>query len=335
MLEVHQLKVLIGKTLALNDVSIKVPQGELLVVLGPNGSGKSTLLRLIVGLLAPLAGSISWKGTVLSSARRIIVPPEKRNMGLLFQEGVLFPSLDVRANVALGLSEKSPASESRKLVRQALTMLGITHLEKRSVAELSGGEQQRVALARLIAQRPDVMLLDEPFHSLDQVDKRDLIDEMRNLVRTEGTTALFVTHDVVEAAALGDRVLIIDKGLSVQEGSFHQVYRHPADESVARFMGVVQSVSMDWALKHGIGLPEKFHGSKIFFRPEDLILESDAPDNGPLEVSSIRVTGVNTEVTIAFPDGKSLLSLVATGTIFVSPGQKVGARIVRHLNANF
>ena len=219
---------------ALHDVSIELAAGEVLAVLGSSGSGKSTLLRAIVGLDALSAGRVLLDGADLTG-----VPTHRRGIGLMFQDHVLFPHLDVADNVAFGLRMQRVARPAREhRVAELLDLVGLAGFGDRAVTSLSGGERQRVALARALAPEPAVLLLDEPMGSLDRSLRERLVDDLGALFDELGTTAVMVTHDHVEATALGDRLVVLDAGVIVQQGTPQSVAAAPLDTHIARLMGV-------------------------------------------------------------------------------------------------
>ncbi len=223
-----------GGTLAVDDVSFELAAGEFFCLLGPSGSGKSTLLRLIGGYLEPDSGSVCLHGRDVTR-----VPPEKRNAGMVFQNYALFPHLSALDNVAFGLRVKGVSKKEREArAHEMLDWVGLTHAERhRRPAQLSGGQQQRVALARALAFGPGLLMLDEPFANLDRSLRERLREEMREVQRRAGITAILVTHDRDEALALGDRIAVMHQGRLLQMGTPEQVYRQPANETVAGFLG--------------------------------------------------------------------------------------------------
>ncbi len=238
MLEIEQLTVCYGDTIALDRVDVTVADHEIVCVLGPSGSGKSTLLRATAGLEPPTHGRVRWDGDDLSE-----LPPHRRRFGLMFQDHALFPHRDVLGNVAFGLRMQrlsSTAVDSR--AREALARVGLAGFEHRRVRELSGGEQQRVALARALAPEPRLLMLDEPLGSLDRELRERLVGELRALFVTLAVTALFVTHDQDEAFALADRIVIMRAGKIEQVGAPEDVWRNPATEFAARFLGFANVV---------------------------------------------------------------------------------------------
>jgi thiamine transport system ATP-binding protein len=232
-LELRDVTVRFGNTTAVDGVSLAVPVGQVLGLLGPSGSGKSTLLRAIAGL-EPCAGEIRWDGASLAG-----VPAHRRGFALMFQDGQLFPHLDVAGNVGYALRIAGRPSSER--VGELLDIVGLAGFERRRVTELSGGEQQRVALARSLAASPRVLLLDEPLSALDRELRDRLGTELREILVSTGTTAILVTHDHEEAATVADRIGIMDAGRLLQTGSLAELRADPANARVARFLGVADA----------------------------------------------------------------------------------------------
>jgi iron(III) transport system ATP-binding protein len=219
----------------LRGVDLEVPAGSLTAVLGLSGGGKTTLLRVIAGFERAERGEVKLAGRPLDDGGSYVAP-EKRGIGYVPQEGALFPHLDVAGNVGFGLSRSERRGD---VVPELLEMVGIAHLSERLPHQLSGGEQQRVALARALARRPLVLLLDEPFSSLDASLRTRVREEVQGLIREQGVTTVLVTHDQVEALSLADSVAVLRDGTIVQQGAPAELYEHPADERVARFLGAV------------------------------------------------------------------------------------------------
>ena len=220
---------------AVNGLSLTVEKGEIFALLGPSGCGKTTTLRLVAGFEVPDSGSVVIRDEVMAGQGRL-VPPEERGVGIVFQDYALFPHLTVADNVGFGL-QRLAHSAQRDRVAQILELVGLQGFAGRYPHELSGGQQQRVALARALAPAPALILLDEPFSNLD-ADLRTLMrEEVEKILRTTGTTAIFVTHDQEEAFTLADRVGVLNKGRLEQIDAPEQIYHHPATRFVAEFVG--------------------------------------------------------------------------------------------------
>lgn len=228
-----------GATVVLRDLDLQLQQGELLCVLGPSGSGKSTLLKLLAGLEPLQTGTLKLGGQVIT--RDNCPPPENRAIGLVFQEHALFPHLSVEQNLAFGLSDLSDQERSQR-VEGLLTKTELDDLRSRLPSMLSGGQQQRVALARALAPQPEVLLLDEPFASVDVLLKARLREEMRSMLKELGSTSILVTHDPEDALMLADRVAVIVAGQLVQIGTPRQLWESPKHPFVAEVFAKQQLV---------------------------------------------------------------------------------------------
>ena len=221
-------------TATLADLSLAVATGELLVLLGASGSGKSTLLRLIAGLLEPTAGDIRFDGQSV-----VGLPAHRREAVLMFQKAYLFPFLSVADNIRFGLRVRGVAREQQRIaVQQMLALVELEGLERRFPAQLSGGQQQRVALARALVTQPRVLLLDEPFSSLDTSVRRSLQAAVRRIQRETGVTTVLVTHDLEEALSMADRVALLLDGRITAYGTPQQIYTRPPTLAAARFLGI-------------------------------------------------------------------------------------------------
>ena len=237
-LTLERIEVELDGRRILDDVSIDVAEGERLALLGPSGSGKSTALRVVAGLLRPSAGRVLLDGRDVTS-----VPAHRRGVGLVFQDAALFPHRDVAGNVGFGPRVAGLSQAERDLrVREALELVGLAGTERRDVTTLSGGEAQRVALARALAPRPEVLLLDEPLGALDGPLRRRLQTDLRALFERLSLTVVHVTHDVREAFELGDRVAVLRDGRIAQVASPDELWARPADDWVARFLGMTNVV---------------------------------------------------------------------------------------------
>ncbi len=232
------------KAFHLREIDLDIAVGEYVVVLGPTGAGKTVLLETIAGLLHPLQGCVSMDGQNITD-----IPPERRGIGFVYQDYALFPHLNVADNIAFGLKLRKDLGGLRRLlaprvitaerrVEEISRLLSIDHLLHRRPKTLSGGEQQRVALARALVIEPQLLLLDEPLSALDPETRMSLQRELARVHRELGTTTLHVTHDFEEAVALGDRIAVVHQGRIVQVGTPEDIFRRPANEFVARFVGV-------------------------------------------------------------------------------------------------
>ncbi len=248
-----------GELGAVNEVDLEIREGEFVVFLGPSGSGKTTLLRMIAGLEHPTSGEILIGGKVVND-----LTPRERRIAMVFQSYALYPHLSVYNNIAFPLkAQKVPKNLHREKVEWASSLLGIGSLLQRKPRELSGGERQRVALARAIVREPAVFLLDEPLSNLDAKLRLSAREELERFHRRVGTTTIYVTHDQVEAMAMGDRIMVLNKGVVRQLGTPKDVYDDPADTFVATFLG---SPPMNLIENDGI---------IIGFRPEHFRLSED------------------------------------------------------------
>jgi len=228
------VSVAYGDVVAVRDVTLGVAPGEVHVLLGRSGSGKTTLLRAIGGFERAHTGRISLDGQVVDDSAREVVPPEKRGIGVVFQDYALFPHMDVAKNVAFGMRPKDDAE-----VRSLLELIDLPSRASARPSELSGGEQQRVALARALASKPRLMLFDEPFSNLDPELRQSLRDETFEVVRRSGIAAILVTHSAAEAMDVADRISVLHKGELLQTGTPQQVYTSPVNLDAARALGAV------------------------------------------------------------------------------------------------
>jgi thiamine transport system ATP-binding protein len=305
MLRVTDVTVRFDGRAALDGVTLHLAEGEVVTVLGPSGSGKSTLLRVIAGLQRPDSGRVLLDGEDLAP-----VPPHRRGIGLVFQDHALFHHRDVGGNVAFGLRMRGdPSQEIEREVRELLGLVGLAGYEQRSVATLSGGEQQRVALARALAREPRVLLLDEPLGSLDRRLRDRLLEDLDRLFDELTVTALYVTHDQAEAFALGDRVAVMREGRVVQTGTPDALWAQPADEDVARFLGLAN-------VRDG-----------TVIRPEAVRvagLADGGPGDGVIE-AAVR-HGPTVRLIVRLDDGRTLDAAV-TSVDHPEPGDRVSVEI--------
>jgi iron(III) transport system ATP-binding protein len=295
-----------GQTLAVDQVSLAVPEGRLLALLGPSGCGKSTLLRLIAGLEQPDAGEIAIAGRRVAGSGTW-TPPEARHVGLVFQDGALFPHLTVGQNIAFGLQGAGRVEQARR-IQELLELVDLNGMEQRYPHQLSGGQQQRVALARALAPSPPVMLLDEPFANLDAALRRELAAQVEQIVHRAGATTVFVTHDQEEALSIADLVAVMEAGHILQLGTPRAIYEQPATRAVAAFVGeatFVAAEASDETAHSAIGtlkLAKPAQGMvEALLRPENVEVLRD-PSAGAV-VEHATYLGYDQIVDVRIPDG--------------------------------
>ncbi len=285
--------------------------GRILALLGPSGSGKSTTLRMIAGFEWPDNGTISINGRVVA-ADRIRIQPEYRHVGMVFQENALFSHLDVAANTGFGLNLHLREKEQR--VESTLAMLGLTPIARRMPYELSGGEQQQVALARALAGRPDVLLLDEPFASLDPILETQLHTDLRSVVKETGTTCILVTHNQEEALSLADEVAVMINGRILQSAAPEVVYHRPVNQEVAAFVGEAnflrgdaQGSEVECALGR-LPLLEPVRGAvDVMVRPEQIRIKT-TPTSQAATITWREFYGHDQRVGLCLADGTNLVA---------------------------
>ena len=284
ILEVRNLEVKRGGVVILNIPSLSIQQGETLSLIGPNGAGKTTLLQTLCYLLKPFQGEISFKGEKINANHSAFV--YRRKLAMVFQEPLLFDTT-VFENVASGLKMRGMKKEEvRRIAMEQLDWFGISHLSYRSARKISGGEAQRTSLARAFALQPEVLLLDEPFASLDPPTRESLIEDLEGILRQTRKTTLFATHDRQEALRLSDRIAVMNNGRILQMGSPEEVMNHPVDEFVASFVGVETVLTGDVVKRDGgtfavsvsgceieaVGEAQLGESVTLCIRPENVIL---------------------------------------------------------------
>ncbi|MCJ2164312.1 MULTISPECIES: ABC transporter ATP-binding protein [unclassified Pseudodesulfovibrio] len=268
-----------GDTVACSGIDLDIAKGEFFTFLGPSGCGKTTILRLIAGFITPQSGSIFLGGRDITR-----LAPEKRKVGMVFQNYALFPYMTVHENIEYGLKiQKKSPEEIRGSVARHMDMVGLTGFGQRRISELSGGEQQRVALARSLAVEPRVLLLDEPMSNLDARLRDRMRVELKNLQRKLGITTVFVTHDQTEALTLSDRIAVFDKGRIVQVGTPEEIYGKPKNAFVAKFIGDTNLLETRWkdgraTVADGLDIQvngQYGKGKYLSIRPQDISLTKE------------------------------------------------------------
>ncbi len=323
-----------GPVRAVRPATLAVARGELFAVLGPSGCGKTTLLRLIAGFERPDAGSIEVGGEPQAGEGRW-VPPERRRIGMVFQDYALFPHLTVAENICFGIDGATRALRRRQgldpRAKGALELVGLQHKAERYPHELSGGERQRVALARALAPEPAVVLLDEPFSSLDASLRAGLRREVELILREAGASAVLVTHDQEEALSLADRIAVMRDGAVVQTGTPEEIYHRPLDRWTAQFVGevnVLHGVADPLGVNTELGffdlaLPADPGVIRVAVRPEQLELRAD--DDGNATIDDREFRGHDVLYRLRHETGGQVLVQLPSVELF-TVGQRVRVR---------
>ena len=297
---------------AVSGVSFRLEEHEFLSILGPSGCGKSTLLRLIAGLEIPSQGEVFLHGQEISG-RKTILAPESRKFGMIFQDFALFPHLSVNDNVEYGATGSKKEKQLRVL--ELLELVSLSHLATKMPHQISGGEQQRIALARALAPRPFLMLMDEPFSNLDYQLRQQLRGEIREILKNEGVATVLVTHDQIEAITFSDRILLMQKGKVVQEGTPSEIYQLPQTIWASSFVGEANHLPVEWHnnyLKTPLGelnIPNEIgiNARIMMVRPEDFKIESVPAEKANGIVKSVDFSGPVQTVGVVLKDGVSVL----------------------------
>ncbi len=291
LVELSGLTKAYGDQVAVREVNLKIASGEFFSFLGPSGCGKTTTLRMIAGFVQPDRGRILIDGEDI-----VDKPPEKRDLGIVFQNYAIFPHMNVADNIGFGLRMRKVEKKAiAKKVTESLEQVGLSGYEKRYQRELSGGQQQRVALARVLVTQPRILLLDEPLSALDKNLREEMKYWIKNLQKSLGITTIYVTHDQGEALTMSDRIGVMNKGLMVQVGAPSEIYERPADLFVTTFVGhsnllsatVKQSTAREIRLALGggalVSAPARASLAvgqkvKLVIRPENILLEGGEGD---------------------------------------------------------
>ncbi len=326
-------KTFLDGTVGLTTSSISVNAGEIMALLGPSGCGKTTLLRLLSGLEQPDPG-----GRILFGNQDVTnQPAERRQIGMVFQHYALFPHMSVAANIGYGLRVRGVSSEIRKkIVSDLLDLVRLSEHAHKHPTGLSGGQRQRVALARAVAAQPKVLLLDEPLTALDAKLKESLRDELAELLRRLGITAIYVTHDQQEAMAIADRMAVMSKGKIVQIGTAESLYQKPEVPFVAEFLGRINTIVRDQEQqlagifrfgKYTLNVDPTF-GCKVMIRPEKISLSEVNGDGAPGIIEGRTYLGDRVHYRVRLADQDSLL-IDSTG----DSAWKIGDAVTVHIHS--
>ena len=328
---------------SLMNINLDVKEREYFTVLGPTGAGKTLMLELIAGFHHPDLGEV-W----INDKNVTDIPPEKRKVGFVYQDYSLFPHLNVEENVKFGLRlKKIPKSETDEKIRRTMNLLDLTRLSKRLPKTLSGGEQQKVALARAIVLDPDVLLLDEPLSALDTQTQERLRRELKDLHEKSGITTIHVTHDHVEAILLGDRIGILSDGKLIQVGEPDEIFRKPRGEFVAKFVGVENIFSGKSELKKGLAeidignvsieaVTQKEGKVKVCIRPEDVLLSKRPIKSSGRNMLQGKITEISdrgTTVKLKVNVGRELVVII-TKRSFLDMKLRIGSEIYASFKAS-
>ena len=329
-LSVSNLTVKFGARTVISDLSFSLASGEIAALLGPSGCGKTTLLRAIAGLLQPSAGTIRF-GTQLVGVSSVVLPPHKRSTGYVPQQGALFPHLSVAKNIAFGLDRNTLGKKAiAEVVEEMLELIGLTGFGNRSPQQLSGGQQTRVALARALAVKPKMVLLDEPFSALDAQLRQELRTEVVALLRSQGTTAILVTHDREEALVSSHKVMLMRDGRIVQDGSPEEVYESPVSPAVAASTGDALILKADryidgvttYAISKSVSKSAKIDSGYIVIRPEEIRVSRESQTGVTGTLVHLDYYGHDAMLSIRLADA-TIIKARVTGSIEFSVGDQL------------
>ena len=324
LLELDHVSKRFDRTVVADDLCLSIEKGEFFTFLGPSGSGKSSTLRIIAGLAKPDSGRVLIEGKDVST-----VPPWRRNLGMVFQQYAIFPHMTVAENVAYGLRVRGMArGERQRRVEELVDLVGLTGMEKKNVTLLSGGEQQRVAVARALAPRPAILLLDEPLAALDEKIRREMQTELKHLQRGTGTTFLYVTHDQEEALTMSDRIAVLNRGVCVQCDRPEALFRRPRARFVAGFFrgcnvldarllalrgaeADIEIAGQAVTIERGEQPERAPGGCEVALRAENILVgaaASNAPVRLDATLEEMIYRGTNVDHHLAFRDGQKAIA---------------------------
>lgn len=330
-LSISHLNVNLGEREIISDLSFDLRQGEIASLLGPSGCGKTTLLRAIAGLIPPTSGAIRF-GTQLVGVSSVVLPPNKRGTGYVPQQGALFPHLNVGKNIAFGLDrEIYSKAQIAEITDEMLNLIGMRGFEKRLPSQLSGGQQTRVALARALAIKPKLVLLDEPFSALDAALREELRSEVVALLRKLGSTAILVTHDREEALVSSDRVILMRGGRVVQNGTPEEVYETPISPEIAASTGDVlilpaqkfENGETRYPLSTLGGVVKGSDTGYVVIRPEEIQVSKSNNEGIAGSLVNIDYYGHDAMLTVAIADSVTAIKARVIGPAQFELGQTV------------
>jgi iron(III) transport system ATP-binding protein len=332
LLRVESLSHAYGTHHVLRGLSLSLPRGMIGCLLGPSGCGKTTVLRCIAGFEPVQEGLIELNGRILSS-RGFALPPERRRLGMVFQDYALFPHLHVADNIAFGL-HATPRDVRLARVRELAELVGLSASLEKYPHEISGGQQQRVALARALAPRPELLLLDEPFSNLDVELRERLSQEVREIIKASGATAVLVTHDQQEAFAMADEIGILHEGQIQQWASAYDLYHRPANRFVADFIGQgvflpakvlnPQQLEIELGVLNRGAAPYEGKVLEVLLRPDDVVHDDAAPTRAEVLHKAFR--GAEILYTLKLGSGRKVLALVPSHHNHAL-GERIGIRL--------
>jgi iron(III) transport system ATP-binding protein len=336
-LEITDLGVKFGDREILKSLTLTIPSGSYAALLGPSGCGKTTLLRTIAGLIRPSSGAIRF-GKKLVSVSSLVLPPHKRNIGYLPQEGGLFPHLTVSENIGFALPKNSKVNERKQIIEEMLELVGLSSFGDRKPHQLSGGQQTRVALARALATKPAIVLLDEPFSNLDQTLRAEVSEEVVALLKRTKTTSLMVTHDREDALVSADLIALMREGHVVQFGTPENVYMQPISAEIAESTGDVIELPAERNKRGKLISP--LHESKsrstknaaakkgdlgsLLIRPEEIRIHAPGKKHPRAIIREIHYYGHDAVLELELPGLEKKLKVRVGGPINYKVGAPVG-----------
>lgn len=336
-LEIRDLSVHLGTREVLHELNLTISSGSFAALLGPSGCGKTTLLRTIAGLVRPSSGAIRF-GKQLVSVSSLVLPPHKRNIGYLPQEGGLFPHLSIAENVGFALPRDLKRTERDKVISQMLELVGLSDFASRKPHQLSGGQQTRVALARALAMKPAMVLLDEPFSNLDEALRAEVSSEVVALLKKTGTTSLMVTHDREDALVSADLIALMRDGRVVQTGSPADVYLKPLSAEIALSTGDIIALPARRSPSGGISSPlhnpagsaesAAVETGELLIRPEEIQVHPAAAGGARASIAKINYYGHDAVLELTLAGYSQPIPVRVTGALTFQVGQEVA---IEHL----